>query len=121
MPGSPHGPVILDATERDRAARLERDTFGLSGEFPQCVDDSEKYGIVIPTGVCRLVRTVVGRGQGTDAAKIVFAVQNLSEVRAALLQSGVALEPIFSPAPGVLVSHSYDPEGNLFSLESRTA
>lgn len=57
---------------------------------------------------------------GEFAPKIVFAVEDLEAARSRLQDEGVDLSEVRSPAPGTEVCDGRDPEGNAFSIESRS-
>jgi predicted enzyme related to lactoylglutathione lyase len=114
--------VILYVSDMDRAVRFYQDVLGIMPLAPQCEDYSDQYWVVLDTGGCKLCLHGGGKqDRGADAPKIVFHVDDLHAAREALLSKGVSADPIFSPAEGVLVSNSADPDGNRFSLESSTA
>jgi hypothetical protein len=72
------------------------------------------------TGACRLALHGGGKRRfGEDAPKIVFRVDDLPAARNNLLEQGVSMGEMRSPAPGVQVCDGKDPEGNRFSIEAR--
>jgi hypothetical protein len=58
---------------------------------------------------------------GEDAPKIVFHVADVEQARHMLMERGVTVGAIRSPAPGVIVADGWDPEGNKFSIETKEA
>ncbi len=76
--------------------------------------------MVFDTGACRLCLHGGGKGRiGEEAPKVVFQVEDVAQTREELMQRGVTLGEIRSPAPGVTVCDGRDPAGNPFSLEAR--
>jgi predicted enzyme related to lactoylglutathione lyase len=114
--------VILYVQDMGSQVSFYRDTLGLQVKEPQDVQDlSGQYCVELDTGACTLA--LHGGGQrrfGEDAPKIVFRVADVPRVRAELLQQGVPMGDLRSPAPGVQVCDGRDPEGNRFSIESRS-
>jgi catechol 2,3-dioxygenase-like lactoylglutathione lyase family enzyme len=113
--------VILYVQDMGSQVSFYRDTLGLQVKEPQDVQDwGDQYWVELDTGACTLA--LHGGGQrrfGLDAPKIVFRVADVPRVRAELLQQGVPMGDLRSPAPGVQVCDGQDPEGNKFSIESR--
>ena len=114
--------VILYVQDMQAQVAFYRDKLGLCIKEPQQVED---YGAVfwveLSTGACTLA--LHGGGQkrvGVDAPKVVFRVSKMEQARRTLIKRGVPLGEIRSPAPGVLVCDGTDPEGNRFSIESKT-
>jgi predicted enzyme related to lactoylglutathione lyase len=111
--------VILYVSDMERAVRFYRDVLAIAGITPEIADYSDEFWVVFDTGSCKLC--LHGGGQqdrGSDAPKIVFQIDNIHAEREFLLAKGVSLEPVFSPAAGILVCNGTDPDGNRFSLES---
>jgi len=74
---------------------------------------------VFETGACRLALHSGGRPRaGVGTPKLVFAVSDIVGARAELAARGLALEQVFSPAPGIEVANGHDPEGNPLCIES---
>lgn len=83
-------------------------------------DFSDVFWVEFDTGVCTLVLHGGGERQmGKDAPKVVFRVADVESARNALLERGVSLSDVRSPAPDVFVCDGVDPEGNKFSIEKR--
>jgi catechol 2,3-dioxygenase-like lactoylglutathione lyase family enzyme len=113
--------VILYVKNMQAQVVYYRDKLGLRVKEPQQVEDySAVFWVELDTGACTLV--LHGGGQqriGDDAPKVVFRVSQIEQARRTLVERGVLLGEIRSPAPGVLVCDGVDPEGNKFSIESR--
>jgi catechol 2,3-dioxygenase-like lactoylglutathione lyase family enzyme len=114
--------VILYVQAMDSQVSFYRDVLGLRVTEPAGMRDlSQAYWVELETGACTLA--LHGGGQrrfGADAPKIVFRVRDVQAARAELLGQGVPMGEIRSPSPGVLVCDGLDPEGNRFSVESRS-
>ncbi|MDB4637268.1 hypothetical protein OAK47_00485 [Planctomycetaceae bacterium] len=75
--------------------------------------------MVFKTGQCSLALHGGGEKRiGEDAPKFVFKVEEIEPTRQYLLDAGVEMSEIHSPAPGIKVCDTRDPEGNVFSIES---
>ncbi len=115
--------VILYVQDMGRQVSFYRDLLGLKVKEPQGVQDlGGQYWVELDTGACTLALHAGGqRRQGPDAPKIVFRVADVPRARTELLQQGVPMGDVRSPALGVQVCDGLDPEGNKFSVESRHA
>jgi catechol 2,3-dioxygenase-like lactoylglutathione lyase family enzyme len=113
--------VILYVQDMGRQVSFYRDVLGLQVKEPQGVQDlGDRYWVELDTGFCTLAFHTGGQCRlGDDAPKIVFRVADVRKARAELLQQGVPMGDVRSPAPGVQVCDGLDPEGNKFSVESR--
>ncbi len=113
--------VILYVQDMGRQVSFYRDLLGLKVKEPQGVQDLDgQYWVELDTGACILALHAGGqRRQGQDAPKIVFRVADVPTARRELLQQGVPMGELRSPAPGVQVCDGLDPEGNKFSVEFR--
>lgn len=115
------GEIILYVEDMQKAVAFYRGVLGLeviepAGEF----DSSEPYWVLFDTGACKLALHGGGRRRiGEDSPKFVFLVDDIRKARAALLDAGVPIGDLRSPAPGVEVTDCRDPEGHVFSIESR--
>lgn len=113
--------TILYVADMPAQVVFYRDRLGLAIKTPAGLADySTAYWVEFETGACTLV--LHGGGQkrlGADAPKIVFSVADIHAAREALVERGVTLSEVRSPAPGVLVADGKDPEGNQFSIESK--
>jgi predicted enzyme related to lactoylglutathione lyase len=107
--------VILYAQDIDRLTSFYADVFGLS-----FVDGAPEHGFVrFDTGECDLCLHAGADGdRGRDAPKVVFEVDDVEDARAYLLDHGVEVGAVRSPAPGTTVCDGVDPEGNAFSVET---
>ena len=114
--------IIVYVSDMDAQVRFYRDTLGLKIAYPDGRDNyKDESWVVFKTGQCTLALHGGGNRQfGTDAPKFVFRVDDVATVREALLDRGVPTSEIRSPAPGVKVVDCKDPEGNAFSIESRS-
>jgi catechol 2,3-dioxygenase-like lactoylglutathione lyase family enzyme len=113
--------VILYVQDMDAQVSFYRDVLGLQVEAPAGEQDLDGASwVALASGACTLALHVGGqRRLGDDAPKIVFLVADVSRARDELLQRGVVMGEVRSPASGVLVCDGLDPEGNKFSVESR--
>lgn len=114
--------VILYVRDMATQVAFYRDTLGLQVSYPR---DRESYAdemwVTLETGEC----TVALHGGATDAPgpaapTLVFQVDDIDAARETLVERGVSMGEIRTAAPGILVSDARDPEGNRFSIESRT-
>jgi membrane protease YdiL (CAAX protease family)/catechol 2,3-dioxygenase-like lactoylglutathione lyase family enzyme len=114
--------VVLYVQDMNLMVSFYRDTLGLNVKEPEAVKDfRDFYWVMFSTGPCSLVLHAGGKRQlGEDTPKIVFRVENIHLVRDTLLEKSVQLGEIQSHTPDVLACDGHDPEGNAFSLESRT-
>ena len=114
--------VIVYVKEMQTQVAFYRDTLGLPVTFPAGLEDySEQFWVTLDGGGCVLALHGGSQGRkGADAAKLVFRVHDILAAREALLEQGVAMDEVRSPAPGVSVSDGRDPEGNAFSIETHT-
>lgn len=89
--------VILYVEEMDRLVSFYGDVFGFD-----IVEGKPEHGFVqFDTGGCRLCLHAGGEGdRGTDAPKVVFAVDDVDAVRNYLRDHGVEVGEIRSPASG---------------------
>lgn len=113
--------VILYVQEMGAMVRFYRDQLGLRVEEPADVADlSGESWVVFDTGAAKLALHNGGaRRLGEDAPMLVFAVADIAAARRVLIERGVAWEEPFEAAPGILVCHGRDPEGNPLALEQR--
>ena len=115
--------IILYVKDMESQVEFYRDLLQLSVEYPSgCDSYRDEYWVVFDTGDCKLALHGGGEGNmGKDAPKFVFNVDDLKAARERLSLQGVSVGEIRSPAPGVEVVDGEDPEGNVFSLEHRSA
>src|SRR5262245_3977268 len=115
--------VILYVQDMDAQVRFYRDVLELPIRFPQGLENYQnEFWVEFETGVCSLV--LHGGGQkrlGQDSPKVSFSVSDIELSRAALLQRGIKIGDVRSPAPGVQVADGFDPEGNPFSIDQHEA
>jgi predicted enzyme related to lactoylglutathione lyase len=111
--------VIVNVSDMNRAVRFYRDVPGIAVVSPRRDDFSLEFRVVLKTGACRLCLHGGGtQKHGADSPKIVFQTDDIHAARTVLLSNGVNAGEVFSPADGVFVCNSTDPDGNRFSLES---
>jgi catechol 2,3-dioxygenase-like lactoylglutathione lyase family enzyme len=112
--------VILFVKDMKKMVQFYRDVLDLPLTHPEGSDPPDENWVTFKTGNCLLALHSGGKGNiGTDAAKIVFHVQDIKSARFQLLESGVTAGEIRSPAPGISVCDAKDPEGNPFSIEEQ--
>jgi len=113
--------VILYVQEMGAMVRFYRDQLGLRVEEPADVADlSGESWVVFDTGAAKLALHNGGaRRLGEDAPMLVFAVADIAAARRVLIERGEAWDEPFEAAPGILVCHGRDPEGNPLALEQR--
>jgi catechol 2,3-dioxygenase-like lactoylglutathione lyase family enzyme len=111
--------VIIYVQDMDAQVRFYRDMLGLDITFPQGLSSyKDEFWVEFETGTCSLVLHGGGQkrlGQGTP--KLAFTVTDIDAARALLLERGVKMGDIRSPAPGVRVADGFDPEGSPFSID----
>ncbi len=114
--------VILYVRDMGAQVSFYRDLLGLEVKDPGSVEGwADVPWVELETGSCTLALHAGGQlRQGDDAPKIVFRVSDVTAARDALARRGVPMGEVRSPAPGVEVSDGVDPEGNRFSIESRS-
>jgi len=113
--------IIIHVQDMDAQVKFYRDVLSLPIDHP---GDLASYRgvelVVFQTGTCKLALHGGGKKKfGRDAPKFVFDVDDIRGTRELLSLKGVKLGKIRTPAPGVEIVDGEDPEGNLFSLESR--
>lgn len=111
--------TILYVQDMDAQVRFYRDQLGLSIRFPAGLASyADEFWVEFDTGQCSLV--LHGGGQkrlGADTPKLAFQVADMQSSRAKLIERGVQMGEVRSPAPGVEVADGFDPEGNPFSID----
>lgn len=119
----PISEVILYVADMDEQVRFYRDALGLTVLYPPGLEDyANEFWVTFETGACILALHGGGEKEfGKDAPKFVFDCQEIEATRAAFIEADVSVGEIRSPAPGISTFDAKDPEGNLFSVESRTA
>lgn len=113
--------IILYVSDMEKQVRFYRDTMGLAITWPADLEDcSEEFWVTFSTGACTLALHGGGENDfGRDAPRYVFDVENIEETRSAFQARSIPVSEIRNPAPGIAVFDARDPEGNLFSIESR--
>jgi predicted enzyme related to lactoylglutathione lyase len=113
--------IIVYVKDMDSQVCFYRDVLELKLSYPQNLEDyRDQMWVTFDTGVCTLALHGGGkRDFGKDAPKFVFEVNDVESARQVLIESGVLMGAVRSPAPGVSVCDGQDPEGNKFSIESR--
>lgn len=114
--------VILYVRDMATQVAFYRDTLGLDVSYPHDRDSyADEMWVTLATGDCTLALHGGATGvPGPAAPTIVFQVDDIHAAREALIERGVPMGEIRSAAPGILVCDARDPEGNRFSIESRT-
>ena len=113
--------VILYVQDMGAMVSFYRDKLGLAVEEPV---DAEEYGaeswVQLDAGATKLALHSGGsRRLGEDTPMLVFAVAAIDAVRQVLIERGVEVGEPFETAPGIVVCHLRDPEGNPIALEQR--
>lgn len=113
--------IILPVKDMDSQVLFYRDVLGLHVKEPQGVKDfREFFTVKLDVGSCLLVLHSGSEQRiGEDAPRLVFRVENIQKARHTLLEKGVLMGEIQTPAPETYTCDGNDPEGNAFSLESR--
>src|SRR5688572_29432019 len=94
--------VIVYVQNMEAQVKFYRDVLGLNVVSPLIDDYSQECWVVLNAGMAEVV--LHGGGQkrlGADTPKMVFEVDDIETVRTKLIQHGVNMDEIFSPAPGV--------------------
>jgi predicted enzyme related to lactoylglutathione lyase len=115
--------VILYAQDMAAQVAFWRDVMGLRVKYPaDSANYSQEFWVELESGPCTLVLHGGGKREiGGDAPKVVFSVADMDAARQMLLDRGVRVGEVRSPAPGVIVADGVDPEGNKFSIETKEA
>jgi catechol 2,3-dioxygenase-like lactoylglutathione lyase family enzyme len=107
--------VVLYVREMERAIRFYRDTLGLELDF-----QSDGW-TTFRTGGCTLALHATERREpGSGEPDPTFLVADAAAERARLGGAGVEVTEIREPVAGVTVFDARDPDGNRFSIESRS-
>ena len=108
--------VVLYVRDMGRAIRFYRDTLGLELGF-----ESEHW-TTFQTGACTLALHATERREpGSGEPDPTFLVADADAERARLAGEGVEVTEIREPVAGTRVFDATDPEGNRFSIESKSA
>ncbi len=110
--------VIVNVRDMPGQVAFYRDVMGFPVVYPPTGRPEDEDFVRFDTGGTYLVlhrgRTHPNAG---DEPRLSFITQDVRAVRRRLLDGGVAVAEIRSPAPGVLVADARDPEGNAFHIE----
>jgi predicted enzyme related to lactoylglutathione lyase len=107
--------VVVYVRDMGSAIGFYRDTLGLDVEFESA------WWTTFRTGACTLaLHATEDRTVGAAEPDPTFLVRDVDAERARLLGAGVEVGEIREPVPGVRVFDARDPDGNRFSLESRS-
>ncbi len=107
--------VVLYVRDMEGAIRFYRDTLGLELDF-----ESEHW-TTFRTGACTLALHATGRREpGSGEPDPTFLVPDAAAERARLAGEGVEVTEIREPVTGTQVFDATDPEGNRFSIESKS-
>lgn len=112
--------IIIYVQDMDRAVRFYRVSLGLQVKFPTGLSDyTEQMWVTFDTGACTLALHGGGGGRpGQYTSEIVFAVQDIQKVRAALVENGVEMGEVRPLEGGGAVCSGQDPDGHPFAIES---
>lgn len=112
--------IILYVKDMQKQVHFYRDVLGLPlRDLAAETDFSQHFWVEFDTGSC-IFALHGGEGRvGVDAPRLVFEVDDVEAACHALLGRGIRMGQYRLAAPGVKVCEGYDPEGNLFSIESR--
>ena len=115
--------VILNVKDMRKQVGFWRDVMGFTIVYPSASSDpAEETFVRFETGGAYLVlhagREVPNAG---EEPRLSFMTKDLEKTRQRLIEAGVTLGEVRSPAPGVFVVDCRDPEGNAFHLEARVA
>jgi catechol 2,3-dioxygenase-like lactoylglutathione lyase family enzyme len=107
--------VVLYVRDMQRAIDFYRDVLGLEVAF------ESQHWTTFRTGDCTLALHATDRREpGTGEPDPTFLVADACAERNRLADAGVGVTEIREPAPGVQVFDARDPEGNRFSVESKS-
>jgi len=110
--------VIVNVRDMPGQVAFYRNVMGFPVVYPPTGRPEDEDFVRFDTGGTYLVlhrgRTHPNAG---DEPRLSFITQDVRAVRRRLLDGGVAVAEIRSPAPGVLVADARDPEGNAFHIE----
>lgn len=109
--------VIRYVEDVDRLTEFYTDVFGLE----IAAGDPDHGFVRLDTGDCSLCLHAGRDGdRGEYPATVVFSVDDVDAAREHLLDRDVEMGAVRSPAPGTRACDGRDPEGNPFSIESKT-
>jgi catechol 2,3-dioxygenase-like lactoylglutathione lyase family enzyme len=108
--------VVLYVRDMNRAIRFYRDTLGLELAFESA------HWTTFRTGACTLALHATERREpGSGEPDPTFLVPDAAAERARLAAAGVEATEIREPVAGTRVFDATDPEGNRFSIESKSS
>lgn len=114
--------VILHVKNMNSMVAFYRDKLGFKVTYPTGnADYSKESWVTFDTGRCVLALHAGGKERHgeTPSHRIVFQTKEIQATRTLLLSRGVELGQVRSPAPGVQVVDGWDPEGNVWAIESQ--
>jgi predicted enzyme related to lactoylglutathione lyase len=113
--------IIVYVKDMDSQVCFYRDVLELNLINPQKLENyADQIWVTFNVGSCVLALHGGAQGNlGKDAPKFVFKTEDVGRIRQVLIERGIPMGVIRSPAPGVSVSDGQDPEGNKFSIESQ--
>ena len=107
--------VVLYVRDMQSAVNFYREVLGLELAF-----ESEHW-TTFRTGACTLALHATDRREpGTGEPDPTFLVSEADAERKRLAAAGVEVSEIREPAPGIQVFDARDPDGNRFSIESKS-
>lgn len=107
--------VVLYVRDMERAVRFYRDTLGL-----ELGHESPGWS-TFRTGACVLaLHAFEGRQPGAGEPDPTFLVSDAAAERDRLAGAGVVVSEMREPVSGTHVFDARDPDGNRFSIESRS-
>ena len=107
--------VVLYVRDMEGAIRFYRDTIGLE------LDYESEHWTTFKTGACTLAQLgCVQREPGSGEPDPTFLVPDADAERERLVGAGVEVTEIREPVAGTRVFDATDPEGNRFSIESKS-
>ncbi len=108
--------VVLYVSDMERATRFYRDTLGLELDF------GSAHWTTFKTGACTLaLHATEQREPGSGEPDPTFLVPDADAERERLAAAGVEVTEIREPVAGTRVFDATDPEGNRFSIESKSS
>lgn len=107
--------VVLYVSDMRRATRFYRDTLGLELNY------ESDHWTTFETGACTLALHGTDQGEpGRGEPDPTFLVPDADAERERLAGAGVEVTEIREPVAGTRVFDATDPEGNRFSIESKS-
>lgn len=107
--------VVLYVRDMDGAIRFYRDTLGLE------LDYESEHWTTFKTGACTLaLHATELREPGSGEPDPTFLVPDADSERDRLAAAGIQVTEIREPVTGTRVFDATDPEGNRFSIESKS-